>query len=195
MHLILKSCHTTGIIPVYFPLKSESSPFVYLRNSNTTGQPTDSIILVRCKYRGNQQESPSCYTASTLPPLPDASDHFSTLSWLSASFCFILGYCCTFSSQRGIIVDASHPQRYTDVIRSMSIFQRERKERNAFIRRINCWARNNLNAFAAQTNFTGFFRCCRGNVFDACFWFRCLLPTIDYFIIILIIIILYSRSR
>lgn len=100
MHLILKSCHTTGIIPVYFPLKSESSPFVYLRNSNTTGQPTDSIILVRCKYRGNQQESPSCYTASTLPPLPDASDHFSTLSWLSASFCFILGYCCTFSSQR-----------------------------------------------------------------------------------------------
>lgn len=194
MHLILKSCHTTGIIPVCFPLKSESSPFVYLRNSNTTGQPTDSIILVRCKYRGNQQESPSCYTAST------ATRRFWSFLNTVVIIRIVLFYTRLllyffFRGARGIIVDASHPQRYTDVIRSMSIFQRERKERNAFIRRINCWARNNLNAFAAQTNFTGFFRCCRGNVFDACFWFRCLLPTIDYFIIILIIIILYSRSR
>ena len=30
---------------------------MYLRNSNTTGQPTDSIILARCKRRGSQQES------------------------------------------------------------------------------------------------------------------------------------------
>lgn len=130
MHLILKSRHTTGIIPVCFPLKSESSPFVYLRNSNTTGQPTDSIILARCKYQEEINKKD-----------PSRSRHTSIVSTARCFWSFLntvviirivllLATVALFLSTReGIIVDASHPQRYTGVIRSMSIFQREKREK------------------------------------------------------------------
>lgn len=128
MHLILKSRHTTGIIPVCFPLKSESSPFVYLRNSNTTGQPTDSIILACCKYQeeiNKKVQVPPHFHVST------ARCFWSFLNTVVIiRIVLLLATVALFLSTReGIIVDASHPQRYTDVIRSMSIFQREKREK------------------------------------------------------------------
>lgn len=158
-----------------FPLKSERPPFVYLRNSNTTGQPTDSIILARCKRRGSQQESLTrassrlAFHASTHQP--DAS---ATRSFLNCCRDYPHRFVTTarhrlmyFSFLRQRMSDTrelpppmyiytyvrthARDPRVRDVIRSANIFQRRRREKCFHPGWINCQTRNNLNA--ARTNF------------------------------------------
>ena len=142
---------------------------MYLRNSNTTGQPTDSIILARCKRRGSQQESLTrassrlAFHASTHQP--DAS---ATRSFLNRCRDYPHRFVTTarrrlmyFSSLRQrvryarittrLYVRTYATTRRPRVIRSANIFQQKRREKCFHPGGLIARRRNNLNA--ARTNF------------------------------------------
>lgn len=142
---------------------------MYLRNSNTTGQPTDSIILARCKRRGSQQESLTrassrlAFHASTHQP--DAS---ATRSFLNRCRDYPHRFVTTarhrlmyFSFLRQRVSDTRElPPPACTYVRDDSPpasnplrehFSAEASEKSPLSSgRINCQTRNNLNAAREQ---------------------------------------------